>query len=116
METCQRVVKDKATSDEKQMSELLSVATILFNLLNATYSVSDTIDLLKQEHKIVDLISTNIIEEDVKYLETNAKEIISNARMEWIRMDDEMGTRVLKIAETMLQIEKRQRIQSAEIF
>ena len=105
METSQRVVKDKATCDEKLMSELLSVSTILFNLLNTTNSVSDTIDLLKQEHKIVDLILTNIIEEDLQFLENNAKEIITNDRTTGIRIDDEVGTKVLKIAESMLQIE-----------
>ena len=50
METSQRIVKETATSDEKQMSEILSVATSLVNLLNRTDSVSDTIELLKQEY------------------------------------------------------------------
>ena len=68
MELSQRVVEETATSDEKQMSGLLSVANNLFDLLNTTNSVSHTIDLLILEHKIVDLISTNIIKEDIKYL------------------------------------------------
>ena len=105
METSQRVVKETATSDEKQMSELLSVATSLFNLLNTTDSVIDTIDLLIQEHKIVDLISTNIIEEDVRYLEENADEIPNSGRIVMSSFRYNLGTQTFYMAESMLQIE-----------
>ena len=104
METSQRAVKETATSDEKQMSELLSVATILFNLLNTTDSVTDAIDLLIQEHKIVDLISTNIIEEDIDYLEDNAENVMDSARF-WLYLSDWIGRQALYYAESMLQIE-----------
>ena len=105
METSQRVVKETATSGEKQMSELLSVATSLFNLLNTTDSVIDTIDLLIQEYKIVDLISTNIIEEDVRYLEKNADEIPNSGRIVISSFRYNLGTQTLHMAESMLQIE-----------
>ena len=104
METSRRVVKETATSDEKQMSEILSLTTCLFNLLNRTNSVSDTIELLKQEYKIVDLISTDIIEEDIKYLKKNAEKVTKKANLLY-DIEVRVGTIALWTAETMLQIE-----------
>ena len=86
------------------MSEILSLATSLFDLLNTTDSVSDTIDFLIQEYKIVDLISTNIIEEDIKYLKDNSEHVFGNANF-WSSYYEFLGSQALRYAESMLQIE-----------
>ena len=86
------------------MSEILSLATSLFKLLNTTDSVSDTIDLLIQEHKIVDLISTDIIEEDIKYLKDSADHVIGNGHF-YSSYYEFLGDDALRYAEYMLQIE-----------
>ena len=104
METSQQAVKETATSDEKQMSEILSLTICLFNLLNTTDSVSDIIDLLVQEYKIVDLISTNIIEEDIKYLKDNPDHVIGNGHF-YSSYYEYLGDDALRYAEYMLKIE-----------
>ena len=83
----------------------MSTRATLFELLNTTESATHTIDLFKKEYKYVDLISTNIIEEDIKYLEKASVKTISNAKSYWESIPRYIGSTILTLAKTMLQIE-----------
>ena len=103
LETSQRVIKETFLDDNIQMNQVLTAASELYHLISSNNSLAKTVQLLEQTYRVIDLITTNIIEDDVKYIKDNGDKITEKYFRSWYRAW--LGGHAVSYAEKMLKIE-----------
>ena len=103
LETSQRVIKDTFMADNIQMNQVLTATSELYSLISSNNSLAKTVQLLEQTYRVVDLITNNITEDDVKYIKDNGDKITKDYFWSWY--DVWLGDHAVYYAETMLKIE-----------
>ena len=62
METSQRVVKETAERDKKQITAVLTGLQRILEVLNNSYDMMQNFSLLAQQYKAPDIVTENIIQ------------------------------------------------------